>query len=115
MKNRLSDTIVTAKARAEHIALWNDLAYGGFAAFLARRRGACLYCIDRHNRKVPGDDVVAVVANLLGHLIVVRDPDKVRSDEMLELVKDNITFGRRQAHAELATDSAAKPPRRTHH
>ena len=85
MKNRLSDTIVTAKARAEHIALWNELAA----------------CIDRHNRKVPGDDVVAVVANLLGHLMVVRDLDKVRSAEMRDLANDNIVFGQRQARAEL--------------
>ena len=73
------------KYSPEHQALWDDLTE----------------CINRHGN-VPGDEVLAVAANLLGHLMAARDPGNDRPREMVDLVNANILMGQREARSALS-------------
>ncbi len=64
------------------------------------RRGLMDYIAERHP-ELPGEDVLAVVAQLLGRLVVMQDPDGVRSGAVLDTVNGNFVIGQRQASAAL--------------
>ena len=74
------------KSRPEHTAL---------------RHGMLDY-IEEHHPGLSGDEVLAVLANLLGHMLVAPDPGNDRPREMVDLVNANILMGQREARAALS-------------